>query len=151
MTLSVTPLLRIASIATLLYAAGHTSGMPWLSPPSEQTSALAHDLRSHNFDVMGANRTVWDFHLGFGLIISLDLLILAVVLWQLATLARSAPALTRPLLATYAVAFLGNALLAGRYFFVVPTVMALFICLCLALAFVAARPGPALSSAPSRA
>ena len=66
---------------------------------------------------------------GFGLIISAFLLVQAVVLWQLQI---------RPIVASFLVAFVVNAILAWMFFFAVPAVMAVAIAACLGLAFHAA-------------
>lgn len=127
--------LRIASVVTFFYAAGHSSGFPWMAPEGTENTALTSHLQSYRFDFMGSSRTVWDFHLGFGLIISLDLVVLAMTLWCLATLARRIDtALLRPILAALAVAMVAHAALVGRYFFVAPLSMALVDAVCLALA-----------------
>jgi len=134
--------LRIASVVSVLYAAGHSSGFPWMAPDGAENAALIEHLKGYRFDMMGSSRTVWDFHIGFGLIVSLDLLVQAVLLWFLADLAKgtgpAGAARLRPLLATIAVAFLGNAILVGRYFFVVPLLMAVITVVCLGWALLAA-------------
>lgn len=138
-------LLRIASVFSLLYCAGHTSGMPWMSPDGPETAALTESMKQYRFDMMGATRTVWDFHVGFGLVISVDLLLQAVALWMLATMAKSDAPRIRPLIALFAIASVANAVLVGRHFFVIPLVTATAIAICLGLAFLAARPKPAVS------
>jgi hypothetical protein len=129
--------LRVASVVSLLYCAGHSSGFPWMAPDGPENSALVDHLKSFRFDLMGASRTVWDFHVGFGLIISVDLLAQAVMLWFIANLAkRTGTAPLRPLLATIGLACIGNAILVGRFFFIVPLLMASIITFCLGLAFI---------------
>ena len=129
--------LRVASVVSVLYAAGHGSGFPWMAPGGPENNALVEQLKSYRFDVMGASRTIWDFHIGFGLIISLDLVVLAVTLWLLASLAkRTGSAPLRPLIATIGFGFVANAILVGRFFFVVPLAMAVVIVVCLGLAFI---------------
>ena len=71
---------RIAAVLLLLLDAGHTSGFPWSDP------AWAVDLgpmRSTHFYILGFDRTYWDFYVGFGLTISVILLLAAVLAWQL--------------------------------------------------------------------
>jgi hypothetical protein len=57
--------LRISSVLSLLFAAGHTSGglKNW-SPMGENTVLQA--MRTVRFDAMGANRSYFDFYMGFG-------------------------------------------------------------------------------------
>jgi hypothetical protein len=130
--------LRIASIITFLYFAGHTSGIPWTPDAGPEAMPVLEAMKSHSFDAMGSTRTYWDFYLGFGIIISLYVLLLGVVLWQLASLAKTDALRVRPIVAAFFLAFIVNTVLAWRYFFVLPVVMSAAISACLALAFVTA-------------
>jgi hypothetical protein len=96
------------------------------------------------------SRTYWDFYFGFGVIISAFLLVQAVVLWQVGSLAKTDTLRVRPIVASFLVAFLVNAALAWRYFFAVPAAMAAVIALCLAIALVlASRAKAAQQSVPA--
>ena len=130
--------LRIASIITLLYFAGHTSGAPWTPDEGAGAVPVLEAMKSHSFEVVGSTRTYWDFYFGFGLIISLYLLMQSVVLWQLGSLAKTDAFRVRPIVASFFLAFIVNTVLAWRYFFVIPLVMSVAISVCLALAFVTA-------------
>ncbi len=132
-----TILLRIASIITLLYFAGHTAGMPWTPAAGPGELSVIEAMKSHRFET-GFARTYWDFYFGFGVIISAFLLVQAVVLWQLGSLARTGAVQLRPIVASFLVAFVVNAILAWIFFFAVPAVMAAAIAICLGLAFHAA-------------
>ncbi len=131
-------LLRIASIITLLYFAGHTAGMPWTPAAGPGELPVIGAMKTHRFQTEGFARTYWDFYVGFGVIISAFLLVQAVVLWQLGSLARTGAVQIRPVVATFLVAFVVNAILAWMFFFAVPAVMAAAIAICLGLAFYAA-------------
>jgi len=130
--------LRIASIITFLYFAGHTSGMPWTPDAGPAAMPVLEAMKSHSFDAMGSTRTYWDFYVGFGIIISLLMLLLGVVLWQLGSLAKTDALRVRPIVASFFVAFIVNTVLAWKYFFVLPVVMSAAILVCLALAFITA-------------
>jgi hypothetical protein len=130
--------LRIASIITLLYFAGHTSGVPWTPDADAGPVPVLEAMKSHSFEILGSTRTYWDFYVGFGIIISLYMLMQAVVLWQLASLAKTDPLRVRPIVASFFVAFIVNTILAWKYFFVIPMVVSAAISMCLALAFVTA-------------
>ena len=112
--------LRIASLISLLFAAGHTLGgrKAW-SPLGETETLTAMRTR---FEVFGVERSYLDFYLGFGFTISVLMLLQTVVLWQLAGLARSSVAQVRPIVIAFAVASLGCTLLAWRFIFPVPTI-----------------------------
>ena len=99
---------------------------------------------------MGSTRTYWDFYFGFGVIISLYVLLQAVVLWQLGSLAKTDALRVRPIVASFFVAFIVNTVLAWKYFFAIPVVLSVAILVCLALAFITAgRSNVAQRSAPA--
>ena len=89
-------LLRIASILTLLLAAGHTSGGLTFWSPAGETEVL-RAMRSFHFDAAGVSRTYLDFYLGFGFLLGVYLLVQALALWQLASMAKAEPIRVRPL------------------------------------------------------
>jgi hypothetical protein len=100
-------------------------------------------MKSHRFDVLGAHRTYWDFYFGFGVMISVYLLVQAVVLWQLASLAKRGTQV-RSIVASFLVAFAINAILVWKYFFTIPAIMVMVIALCLLLALLTeGKPRPA--------
>src|SRR6185369_3743946 len=75
--------LRISSIVSLLFAAGHTLGgfQEW-SPVGD--NPVLRSMKDVHFDTMGVNRSYFDFYMGFGWSISVILLMQAILLWQLA-------------------------------------------------------------------
>ena len=137
MTRLLTPtlLLRIASGLTVLYAAGHAMGgtESW-SPPGE-TNVL-QSMRTFEFEVMGATRTYMHFYLGFGVYITALLLLQAVLVWQLASLASVDPRRARPLVATLSVGSLTGAFVVWRFIFAVPALFSLACAACLTIAYV---------------
>jgi hypothetical protein len=134
-------LIRVAAIITLLYCAGHTAGMPWTPVRGTGETAVIEAMKSHRFDTEGASRTYWDFYFGFGVAITFFLMFQAVVLWLLALLAKTDPFRLRPIIGSFAVAFLLNAAVAWKYFPVVPSALAVAIAVTLGLAFfTAAKP-----------
>ena len=130
--------LRIASIITLLYCAGHTSAIPWTPAIGPEELPVIEAMKSHSFDVIGSMRTYWDFYYGWGIVISLYTLMQAVVLWQLGSLAKTDALRTRGIVASFLVASIVHTVLAWKYFFVIPVVMSGAITVCLALAFITA-------------
>jgi hypothetical protein len=135
--------LRVASIVTLLYCIGHSSGMPWTPAEGPAGMAVIEAMKSHRFDILGVQRTYWDFYFGFGVIISVYLLVQAVVLWQLASLAKRGTQV-RSIVASFLVAFAINAILVWKYFFTIPAIMVMVIALCLLLALLTeGKPRPA--------
>lgn len=136
-----TTFLRIAAVITLLYFAGHTSGIPWTPDTGPEAVPVIEAMKGHGFDVIGSMRTYWDFYFGFGVAISLFLLLLAVVLWQLGSLSKSDALRVRPIVASFFLAFFVNTVLTWKYFFAIPVVMSAAISVCLALAFITAGRG----------
>jgi hypothetical protein len=130
--------LRIAAVLTLLYCAGHTSGMPWTPYTSPEATSVLESMKSHSFEEQGFKGTYWDLYFGFGLIISVYLLLQAVVLWQVAALAKTDAVRVRPIAVSFLIAFVVNAALSWKYFFVVPVVLAGLTAICLAIAIVLA-------------
>ena len=122
---------RIAAVLLLLLDAGHTSGYPWSDP------AWAVDLgamRSTHFYIMGFNRTYWDFYVGFGLSISVLILLAVVLAWQLGGLPPEFLAKMRGTAWTFALCFAAITVLDWKYFFVLPIAFSIAITLCLAAA-----------------
>ena len=134
--------LRVASAISFVLAVGHTLGGRGAWSPLGDNAVL-RAMGTFRFDAMGASRTYLDFYLGFGFLLSVYLLLQAVVLWQLATRARTEPARTRPLVATFLLASLASAALGWQFLFVVPVIFSGVIAVCLAGALVAAGRGKA--------
>ena len=130
--------LRVSSVVSVLFAAGHAMGgrQDW-SPPGE-TPVLAA-MRSTSFDAFGFSRTYLDFYRGFGHSLTVTLLLQAVVLWQLGNIARSNPALVRPIVASFAIATAVSAMIACVFLVPHPVVFSVVLIVLLALAYVAAR------------
>ena len=127
--------LRIAAVLTLLYCAGHTSGIPWTPGKSKEANEVIRAMQTTPVIEEGINSNYWNFYYGFGVIISVFLLAAAVTLWQLGAIARARPALTRPMMITFFVSFIINAWCSLKYFFALPAVFALVISLLISIAF----------------
>lgn len=136
--MTATVFLRVASILSLLFAAGHTLGGSQSWSPAGETEVL-QAMRSFRFDAEGVSRTYLELYLGFGFILSVYLLLQAVVLWQLATLARVEPARLRPLVAAFLLAQVASGFLEWRFIFAVPVVFSALIALSLGAALYASR------------
>jgi hypothetical protein len=122
--MSTTLWLRISSVITLLFAAGHTlGGLKYWSPMGD--NAVLQAMRTVHFDAMGANRSYLDFYLGFGYSLSVIQLMLAVLLWQLATLARTNALTVRPMIAVITLAVAACAVIAWRFILPVPALFSL--------------------------
>jgi hypothetical protein len=130
--------LRIASVLTLIHAALHTiGGVFGKTPPNVQP--VVTTMQDHQFMAMGVMRTMWDFHMGFGLAVSVFLTVEGIVFWQLGSLAKTDASRLRPILTTFLVGYLGVAVVSYQYFFAGPVITEILIALCLALAIAGAR------------
>jgi hypothetical protein len=134
--------LRIAAVLSLLYCAGHTSGIPWTPYTSPEAMSVLETMKGHSFEEQGFKGTYWDIYFGFGLVISIFLLLQAAVLWQVASLAKADATRVQPIVISFLLASIINAGLAWKYFFIVPVIMAGLIVICLVLALVWAKRTP---------
>jgi hypothetical protein len=133
-----TLLLRLASVISLIFTAGHTMGglRKW-SPMGD--NAVLEAMTDVRFDTMGTNRSYLDFFMGFGWSISVFMLMQTILLWQLASLARTDPARLRPMIAVIALATVASGVIGWRFIFPVPAVFSGGLAIALALAYIAAR------------
>jgi hypothetical protein len=135
--------LRAASLLTLLHAVLHTIGGVFGKPdPGPQQAAVAA-MKANQFPLMGATRSYWSFYMGLGLAVTIFLTIIAIVLWQLSSLAKTDSYRLRPIYAAFLVAFLAMAVNSYVYFFPPPVVTELVIAVCLGMAIFTSRPAMA--------
>jgi hypothetical protein len=119
--------IRTASILLFIHAAMHTiGGVFGHQQPGPQTIAVAA-MKSNQFLLMGHLRSFWDFYRGMGLGITISLTAEAVLLWQLASLAKINPRFARPMLITFAVAYAAFAVNSYTYFFAGPVIAELLV------------------------
>jgi hypothetical protein len=96
-------------------------------------------MQGNQFMAMGVMRTMWDFHMGLGLVVSVALTMEGLVFWQLGTLAKSDALRLRPILTTFLIGYLCISVISYRYFFAGPVITEILIVLCLGLAMVGAK------------
>jgi hypothetical protein len=135
-------LYRIASVLLVLFAMGHTLGFR-MTDPKLGVGPLIASLQTLHFQVQGFNRTIWDFYVGFGLFISVFLVFLAFLAWQLSALAPETLAVVHGIKWGLAICFAAETVLTWRYFFIGPIIFSIVITLCL-------LAGAWLSRKPSR-
>jgi hypothetical protein len=129
--------LRVASVLMLLFAAGHSLGGLKLWSPAGETDVL-RVMRTVHFNAGGVSRTYLDFYLGLGWTLSIFLLLQAVLLWQIAAIAKSDPRRVRPLIASFFLATVASAVLSWRFILPTPVIFSAVVAACLAVAFVTA-------------
>jgi hypothetical protein len=130
--------LRISSVISLLFAAGHTlGGLKYWSPMGDNPVLQA--MRTVRFDTMGANRSYFDFYLGFGYSLSVTQVMQAALLWQLAGLARTDALGARPMIAVIALATAVCGVIAYGFILPLPAFFSLALVASLVVAYVVAR------------
>jgi hypothetical protein len=136
--MTTTLFLRIASVISLIFTIGHTAGglRKW-SPMGDNEVLRA--MTAVRFDAMGANRSYLDFYMGFGWSITVAMVMQTVLLWQMASLARTDPASVRPMIAVIALATVASGVIAWRFIFPVPALFSSALVIALAAAYVVAR------------
>ncbi len=112
--------LRTAAVFLWIFCLGHTAGMLVGRSSGPQEDAVVRAMKDFHFDAMGRDRTLWNFWEGFNVFTSLALATLAVLVWQLGRLSRTAPGTSRPLVATLFVGTAAIALLCWIDFFPAP-------------------------------
>lgn len=137
--------LRIASVLVLIHAVLHTVGGVFGKPAPGVASSVAAYMRTP-FIVYGVTRSYSDFYLGMGLGATIFLTADALLLWILASMAKTEAARLRPLIAVFAIAYSAFALNSYAFFFFGPVVAELVIVACLVGAFVTAKPRDSVES-----
>ncbi len=128
-------LLRIASVLGLLFAAGHSAGAPWTTAKSVAAQGVVMAMQKIHFDVMGNERSYFDFYYGFGISISVYLVAQAIILWLVGDVAKVNPAAARPIMLTLFASYAAVAVITVMYFFAAPIVFSAVICALIAWAW----------------
>ncbi len=124
-------LYRVAAVLILLFDLGHSAGAPWSDP---EWGVDLGAVRSSHFKIFGFSRTYGDFYVGFGLIVSVFLLLAAILAWQLGRLPAQSLRLVRPAAWALALCFAAVTVLNWVYFFVIPIAFSGAITVCLVAA-----------------
>ena len=107
--------------------------------PGEE--AVFNVMRAYHFNLMGLTRSHWDFYQGYELSTTVTFAILAVLMWQLSSLSRTAPEHARPLIPTILVYDIFTSIIGWEYFFAGPGIMSILIAVCLVAALFTLRRG----------
>jgi hypothetical protein len=135
--------LRVASVLTLIHAVLHTIGGVFSSPDPGPATVAVEAMKANRFLLMGNMRSYWEFYRGMGLAVSIFLTFEAVVFWQLSSLAKRDAIRLRPVLATFALAYLAMAVNSFNYFFSAPVIVETIIAVLLVSAIATAKPASA--------
>ena len=124
---------RAAAILLLLFAVGHMLGF---SQPDRQwgVDALVGSMQATHFDVMGFNRSYWDFFMAAGLSVGVFYLFAAVLAWQLGGLPPEGLARIRVTAWAFVLSFAAITVVSCSYLFIVPIIFSAVITGCLTAA-----------------
>lgn len=120
-------LYRISAVLIVLFAIGHSSEFPW----SDSSWGVDPGPMRSSFQILGASRSYWDFYVGFGLTVSVFLLLAAILAWELGGLSAQAMPLMRGTAWALPFCFAAVTVLNCVYFFVIPIVFSSAITVCL--------------------
>ena len=126
-------LYRIAAVLLLLFAVSHTLGFRQ-SDPTWGVDAPLGSLRSIHFDVLGFNRTYWDFFVAAGFSVAVLYLFAAILAWQLGGLPGAMLARMRGTAWGFALSFAAITVVSWRYLFIIPIAFSIAITVCLTAA-----------------
>jgi len=132
-SLKASTLYRIAAVVILLFDIGHTIGF-LQHDPSWGVDSLLASMKTTHFDIQGFSRSYWEFFVGFGLFVTVFLLLAAVTAWQLGGLPAETLARLRGIRWALAICFVALTFLSFRYFFFLPLVFSALIAICLIVA-----------------
>ncbi len=128
--------LRVAAVLTLIHAILHTIGGVFGAVPPGPATVAVTAMKENTFEAFGNVRSLWMFYRGMGLVATVSLTLEAVVLWFLASLAKTEGVRLRPIVLTFAAGFLALSVVSWRYIFVAPVITELLIAGCLVVASV---------------
>ena len=128
--------LRIASVLTLIHCTLHTIGGVFGKPKHGAPEVAVIDtMKSQRFNFMGSMRGYHDFLFGYGLAVTITLLVQGILFWQLGTAIKTDPSVVRPIVALFFVGSILTAIVSWKYFFIAPAITQLLIAACLAFSF----------------
>lgn len=133
---SPTGLIRISSILYVGLTMGHMSAYPWRSTHDPREVGLVDSMKSFPFEFMGERSSYWSLYFGWGLLVGVLLLTIAIVLWSSSALARTEPRSVGAISGIISATSLIGAYLSLRFFFVPPFIFYLVICVLLTAATV---------------
>ena len=129
----------LASLSVTLgvFAAGHTAGTAIPRPPRGAREAFVmHAMQGTRLPMMGFERSYWDFYYGFALVISVLMVVMAAIAWQVRGVARTDPSRALAMTVTLGAGCLGLLLLSVAFFFTGPIVLSALTVFCATMAAV---------------
>lgn len=124
---------RAAAFLQAFMAITHTFGLFADESRGLVLDAALKVVQSQTMDVMGSERTIWEFYIGFGLLFTVAMLVAAAISWTLGSAvgAGGDVRLVRSLAWISFVGQLAVTALCFRYFFIAPQIVSLASAICL--------------------
>ena len=129
-------LIRFSSILFVGLMIGHTSAYPWTSAHDPRETKLIELMKDIPFEFMRERSTYWNLYFGWGLLIGVLLLTLAVILWILSNLAHIGSRGVGAICVIVSATSLVGAYLSFRFFYIPPFLFFSVICVILTTAAV---------------
>lgn len=126
--------LRILAVLLAIFAVGHTLGTAAQVTRDPQEAAVFAAMQGFRFPVMGFQRTYWDFFRGFALIVTVQLLLMAAIAWQLGTISKQSRRLALPMAVTLQLGCVGLLILSWLFFFGAPIAISAMAVVCASVA-----------------
>jgi hypothetical protein len=143
--------LRVLAVLLSIFAVGHTLGTAASRVTrGPQEAAVFAAMQDFRFPVMGFQRSYWDFHRGFALIISLQLLLMTAIAWQVGAISKQSRALALPIAITLQIGCLGLLILSWAFFFGAPIAISGMCVFCATTAVVLLARNTAAETDPDR-
>ena len=128
-------LIRLSSILFVGLMIGHMSAYPWTSTNVQETK-LIESMKYIPFEFMGERSTYWNLYFGWGLLVGVLLLAVAIILWLLSDLAHIGSRSVGIISGVVSATSLVGAYLSFRLFYIPPFLFFSGICVILAAAAV---------------
>jgi hypothetical protein len=128
----------------ILFALGHQLDFR-RSDPHWGVDSVIEAMKSVHFQADGFSRSYWDFFSGFGFFITVLLVFVAILSWQLGGLSKETLQSLTLVRWTLALSFVVITFLNWRYFFIVPLAFSALIAVCLLVGATSSRSSPATS------
>jgi len=129
-------LIRLGSALYVGLMIGHMSAYPWTSTHNLPETQLVGLMKTVAFEFIGEHSTYWHLYFGWGLLVGVLLLALAVTLWRLSDIAHIAPRSVGSISGIISGASLVGAYLSFRFFYIPPFLFFSVLCAILAAAAV---------------
>jgi hypothetical protein len=148
--MTATLLYRIAAVLLILFAVAHTFGSLLAPPPTPEAASLRHAM-NQAFEVKGKSYSYGSFYTGLAVSITIYLLMLAALAWQLAGIAARYPQAIGALGWVFCASQVATLVVAWAYIAAAPAISSALVALLLGLAAWKTRPAKAGVVSPSAA